>query len=384
MDAARELFHRQRAVTDEMAAMIGRGRIHLLRAHYELARDAYRPVLALIEKTGDPWLERIVTNHVAVIDMCLGNYQQAMLSVQRSLELCRRYGDRAREGDGLSVAGIILLEVGLHDGAASMFAEALEILSRTASRWSRADCLIYAGLCDLRRGHASGLALLDEAVDESRRLGARYLEANALVARAGAKLRLGDLAGARQDAADGTEVAHGATLVSYEILGLARHALARARHGDRSGEAVTLVERALGLLEGQRYLEAPRRRSCLPRPRCSPQQATPIARADPRARPGIGTAQARRAHGAELESGLCGHSGARGFAALTVIHRRPPAGIVAAAAVCERGLRRSPPPRHAARRSRAGTRARARAKPNRATHRPRAVMPAHRIRDRVR
>ena len=31
------------AVTDEMAAMVGRGRIHLMRAHYEAARDAYRP-----------------------------------------------------------------------------------------------------------------------------------------------------------------------------------------------------------------------------------------------------------------------------------------------------------------------------------------------------
>src|SRR6185436_7599146 len=62
---ARELFHRQHAVADEMAAMVGRGRIHMLRAHYEAARDAYRPVLALIDKSGDPWLERIVKNHVA-------------------------------------------------------------------------------------------------------------------------------------------------------------------------------------------------------------------------------------------------------------------------------------------------------------------------------
>ena len=110
---ARELFHREGAVADEMAAMIGRGRIHLMRAHYEAARDAYSPVLARIEKTGDPWLERIVSNHVAVIEMCLGNFATAMTSAQRSLELCRRYGDRGREGDALSVAGIILLEVGL-------------------------------------------------------------------------------------------------------------------------------------------------------------------------------------------------------------------------------------------------------------------------------
>ncbi|MCX5746395.1 MAG: AAA family ATPase, partial [Proteobacteria bacterium] len=123
---ARELFHRRGAIHEEMAAMIGRGRIHLMRAHYEAARDAYTPVLALIDQTGDPWLERIAKNHVAVIDMCLGNFAQAMAAARRSLDLCRRYGDRAREGDALSVAAIILLEVGLHDEAAEMFDGALE------------------------------------------------------------------------------------------------------------------------------------------------------------------------------------------------------------------------------------------------------------------
>lgn len=253
---ARELFHRAGAITDEMAAMIGRGRIHLLRGHYEAAREAYRPVVALIDKTGDPWLERIVTNHVAVIEMCLGHFTTAMTSAQRSLELCRRYGDRGREGDALSVAGIILLEVGLYDQAAATFATALEVLSATASAWSRADCLIYAGACEVRRGQASdGLALLDEALAEARRLGARYLEANALIARAGAHLRRGAVATALADAAEATSVAQQATLVGYEIQGLARHALALCRLGGQHEAARVLVDRALALLDQQRYLE---------------------------------------------------------------------------------------------------------------------------------
>jgi tetratricopeptide (TPR) repeat protein len=252
---ARELFHRKGALADEMAAMIGRGRIHLMRAHYEAARDAYKPVLALIEKTGDPWLERIASNHVAVSEMCLGNFATAMVSAQRSLELCRRYGDRGREGDALSVAGIILLEVGLYDQAAATFGEALEILGRTASRWSRADCLIYAGVCDVHRGRAGGLGMIDEALAEARRLGARYLEANALVARAGAQLRCGGLAAAIEDATDGAAVARHATLVGYEIQGLARHALALSRLGSPSAAAGSLVHRALGLLDQQKFLE---------------------------------------------------------------------------------------------------------------------------------
>lgn len=258
VDDARELFAREGAVADEMAAMVGRGRIHLMRAHYEAARDAYRPVIQRIEKTGDPWLERIVQNHVAIIEMCLGNFSLAMASAERSLELCRRYGDRSREGDALSVAGIILLEVGLYDQAAARFAEALDLLSRTASRWGRADSLIYAGLCEVHRGRpAEGLMMLDEALAESRRLGARYLEANALISRAGAQIRIGNFPSAIADAAAGTAVAQSATLVGYEIQGLARQAFATllTRDATRLGEAGNLAHRALVLIEQQRYLE---------------------------------------------------------------------------------------------------------------------------------
>jgi tetratricopeptide (TPR) repeat protein len=163
----------------------------------------------------------------------------------------------------MSVAGIILLEVGLHDDAATTFTEALDILARTASRWSHTDCLIYAGTCEIRRGRPNGVGMLDAALAEARRLGARYLEANALVARAGAHLARGAYAAAIEDAAAGTAVAHDVTLTGYEIQGLARHALALVRQGQgqsqgqgsRTAEAVALVQRALALFERQRYLE---------------------------------------------------------------------------------------------------------------------------------
>jgi tetratricopeptide (TPR) repeat protein len=160
-----------------------------------------------------------------------------------------------RRLQAMLVAGTILLEVGLLDEAAAAFTEALEILSRTASRWSRADCLIHAGVCDLRRGHAGGLALIDEALAEARRLGARYLEATALIARAGAHLRRGALPAAIDDAAEGTAIAHAVTLTGHEIQGLARHALALTRFGERAGAAPALAQRALALFDDQRYLE---------------------------------------------------------------------------------------------------------------------------------
>jgi len=256
VERSRQVFAKEGAVVEEMQAMVGRGRIHLMRAHYEAARAVYRPVIARVEKAGDPWLERVVQNHVAIIEMCLGNYTVAMQSAERSLELCRRYGDRAREGDALSVMGIILFEVGLFDRAAKTFEQALELLARAGSRWSRADCLIYAGACEVRRGNEAGFAMLDQALAEAEKIGARYLEANALITRAGARLSRGALPNAIADAARGTAVASEATLVGYEIQGLARHAVALVRSpGNHLAEAGNLVHRALVLLDSQRHLE---------------------------------------------------------------------------------------------------------------------------------
>ena len=256
VERSRQVFANAGAAMEEMQAMVGRGRIHLMRAHYEAAREAYKPVIARIEKAGDPWLERVVQNHVAIIEMCLGNYQLAMQSAERSLELCRRYGDRGREGDGLSVAGIIYLEVGLYDQAARTFDAALDLLERAGSRWSRADCLIYAGVCAVRRG-GDGLAMLDEAIAEASMIGARYLEANALISRAGIHLQRGAWKQAAADAAHGVAVARAATLVGYEIQGLARQAVALIRDRGKAtlGEAGDLVHRALVLFDQQRHLE---------------------------------------------------------------------------------------------------------------------------------
>ena len=256
VERSRQVFANAGAAMEEMQAMVGRGRIHLMRAHYEAAREAYKPVIARIDKAGDPWLERVVQNHVAIIEMCLGNYQVALQSAERSLELCRRYGDRAREGDGLSVAGIIYLEVGLYDRAGHTFEAAIDLLERAGSRWSRADCLIYAGVCAVRRG-GDGLSLLDEAIAEASMIGARYLEANALISRAGIHLQRGAWKQAAGDAKHGVAVARAATLVGYEIQGLARQAVALTRDRGKAAlaEAGDLVHRALVLFDQQRHLE---------------------------------------------------------------------------------------------------------------------------------
>ncbi len=234
---ALEIFRRIGASLEETRAMIGSGRIHLIRAQYEAAREAYGPILERVEEAGDPWLERIVHNHLGVIRLCLGEFEAAMASATRAVEICQRLGDRAREGDNLSVSGIILSEVGRYEEARERFARALAIHADTGSRWSRADCLVYAGTTETLLGDCErGLELIEEALATARDIGAKYVEANALVAQAGALLLRGDEArrdidNALEAATRAAVTAREASLRGPEIQGLSRQALAIWRAG---------------------------------------------------------------------------------------------------------------------------------------------------------
>lgn len=251
---AGELFHRRGATEDALAAQAVRARVHLQRAHAASAREAHRPIAAWIERTGDPGLERLITGDAARAELQLGAFERAMRTAERALELARRYGDRAREGDARAIAGAILAEVGRLDDAAAAFAEALDLLSRTASRWSRAGWLVRAGACEVRRTGAPGIALIDEALAEARRMGARSLEARALVARSAAQLRCSAPAAAIEQATEAAAAARTAGLVAIEIEALVYHGLALTRLGDRA--AGPLIQRALGLYDQQRSLES--------------------------------------------------------------------------------------------------------------------------------
>ncbi len=255
---ALDIFRRIGATAEETSAMVGRGRILVVRSRFEEARVAYAPVLDRIRDGGDPWLERIVCNHIAIIHMCLGDYARAYSAANRSLFICRRYGDRARAGDNLSVCGIILYEIGRFDEARRYFEQALASLERTGSRWSRADCLVYAGQNDAALGDVdAGLACIERAHAEAREIGATYVEVNAQAARAAILLGRGgpgDAARAQRLAGGAADSARAATLVSPEIQALSREAEAHFRQ-DRLDEAVALSSRAMHLLHQQRHIE---------------------------------------------------------------------------------------------------------------------------------
>jgi tetratricopeptide (TPR) repeat protein len=253
-----EIFQRLGASYEEMQARIGIGRIHLTRSRYEEAQETYKPILERLEETADPWLERVVRKHVAVIQLCMGEFEPAMKSALRAVELCEFFGDRARAGESLSVCGMILTEVGQYGPARDRYQRALAVLDRTGSRWGRADCLVHAGGNECYLGELGrGLELLEESVAIAREIGARYVEANAEVALCGALLRRGargDVERALSTAARALATARGATLMGAEIAALTRRGEALRRLG-RLDQALASSGRAVELLEAQRHFE---------------------------------------------------------------------------------------------------------------------------------
>ena len=216
------------------------------------------PVIARIDKTGDPWLERDRPeprrDHR---DVPRQLQRRDGTPPQRSLELCRRYGDRAREGDALSVAGIILLEVGLYDHGGGD-------VRRGARPPRRARLALEPRrLPDLRRRRATSSAAARRPRDARR--GARR---SAPARRALPRGERADLARRRPPAARRARRRDRPMPPTASRSRAPRRSSAtrsRASRATRSrcralgkaalAEAGDLVHRALALLDQQRYLE---------------------------------------------------------------------------------------------------------------------------------
>ncbi len=244
---------------DEARALVVAGRVHLGALRLDDALVHYRPALARARATGDHWLERVIENHVALVHLYRGELGEAMANAQQALEICRRSGDRAREGDNTALVGSILLEIGLTAEARQWIVRGLAIHTQTGSRLSRADALVHAGRNEVLAGNLDeALALLEEASALAREIGAAYPLCNAenqlahaLVVRAGS----GDLSRALRHAGEADAIARAAGLHGCAIQAASRTALALLELGDAraalpaSARAVSLLDE-VGVMEG--------------------------------------------------------------------------------------------------------------------------------------
>ncbi len=242
----------------ETRARISLARNFLVRARYADAKQIYEPIIAEVQRNRDPGLERIASNHLAVIHMCLGEFEDAIRCAQRSVSLCEADGDQARAGDNLSVCGIILNEVGQYTVARTYFERALGLHRETKSRWSEADSLIYAGLNAVMLGDIElGLERLTLAYQYASEIKSPYVLINAGIGMAEALLKradTGDAEKAIEYAATAAQQAATASLSGARAMALSRQAQAEHRLGNMA-PAIDLSTKAMEILDTQTYVE---------------------------------------------------------------------------------------------------------------------------------
>lgn len=253
------IFENIGATTPEIRARISLARSFLMQAQYEKALRIYQPILSDIQQLHDPKLERLATNHLSAIHLCLGNFEDAMRFAEQGMRLCMADGDMARAGDNISMCGIILSSVGQFHAAREQFLRAIELHRSTKSRWSLADSLVY---------HAANEAALNEfsaALDicaESYRYGAElntpYLLCNAKLTEARILLsrnQPGDKNLAREAAEEAEIIAQAGKLPGSRAMALSRQA--QALSADNLLQAKTVSDAAIQILLQRSHIEGP-------------------------------------------------------------------------------------------------------------------------------
>jgi tetratricopeptide (TPR) repeat protein len=186
-----------------------------------------------------------------------GELGEAMAAAQQALDIARRTGDRAREGEATGLCGAVLAELGRYEEARGWLARALALHEQTGARLSRAETLVAAGrLATLSGDPAAGTVSLEEAVAVAAETGARPPLARAKLELALALCRRRDPVLAGRHAAEATSLARAARLVGCEILGLSRQALALLESADARA-ALTSSTQALRLLDRTGATEGP-------------------------------------------------------------------------------------------------------------------------------
>jgi CHAT domain-containing protein len=220
---------------------------------YQEAFERQQKVLATARAEGWALGEVLARNTGGLTWWTLGDNARALRELQRALEQATALEGRADEvATTLNNIGLVQREQGRFDDALVTLNRALEIDRRLQSRWAIAYDLRNIGLTLLRRGDAhAALPPLQEAAAEAEAIGDRVNEAKARLALAEARWALGERAAAGSFYLQALDLSRDMVLRETEWRAL--HGLARVRlaAGDAAGARELLYE-AVAVVEGMR------------------------------------------------------------------------------------------------------------------------------------
>jgi tetratricopeptide (TPR) repeat protein/tRNA A-37 threonylcarbamoyl transferase component Bud32 len=248
-EQARHVLRRLGASAEDAAALVGDAHVLVAQGRLGDAADALAVILSRLGERTTAGLERMVPWLEAELELARGDLPEAIAAGRRAVELARRHGDRAREGDALVLCGAAADDLGLHDHAALELAEGHALLAASGVRHGLAVALVRTGVHQTRVGELNAaLATLGEALAVTAEIAAAAVEVEARLARAEASLAAGVPAAAQVDAAAAAQAASAAGMRGAEQRALARYAEALLRQGN-AVDAEPVSARAVALLD---------------------------------------------------------------------------------------------------------------------------------------
>lgn len=218
------------------------GNVYFYQSRFDQAMECYRFQASLSRTCGDIHAYSVAAGNIGNVHYQTGDPDRAMERYREKLALSERLGFATGIGQALGNIANILLDAGDVDGAIACDTRVLAIADHSGDAELQASgCIDLGCLLQVKGDHAAALAMLDRAVAICRASGVAYDLAMALVKRAEARLRLGDRAGARADAAEGRAAAGRIGDDGIAVEG----ALIGARTEDDPARGVALIEELL-------------------------------------------------------------------------------------------------------------------------------------------
>ena len=153
LESARR-FQRGRQDSEAAEGYLVAGEVYELLSHYRQALRAYQQGLHLIQES-DPALKCSLLSHIAKTYPTLGDIKQSLQYSGRALELSRRIGNEAAEGEALEAQGEGLLWSKETKQAYADLDHAIQIFHRYGNKTGEARALLNQGYASLELGLTS-------------------------------------------------------------------------------------------------------------------------------------------------------------------------------------------------------------------------------------
>lgn len=122
------------------------GILAYLQGEYEQARLLYQQSLEIFERLDDLSGQAMALHALGIIAQDLGQYEQARSLYQQGLEIAEQLGDEGGQANSLHQLGIIALDKGKYEQARSLYQQSLAIKERLGDQSGQASSLFQLGL----------------------------------------------------------------------------------------------------------------------------------------------------------------------------------------------------------------------------------------------